>query len=137
VGRDVVGYGGIMAYGDEGHVTTIAVDPAWHRHKIGTRLMHELVQEAIRLGARAVSLEVRVSNYGAQRLYSRFGYRPVGIRRGYYQETGEDALVMWADGVRTPEYRARLARLLAEVDGIDGIDGSSSEERGSSLDPHG
>ncbi len=50
-----------------------------------------------------------MSNYGAQRLYSRFGYRPVGIRAGYYQETGEDALVMWADGIRAPEYRERLA----------------------------
>jgi [ribosomal protein S18]-alanine N-acetyltransferase len=138
VGRNVVGYGGIMAYGDEGHVTTIAVDPVWHRRKIGTRLMHELVQEAIRLGARAVSLEVRVSNYGAQRLYSRFGYRPVGIRRGYYQETGEDALVMWADGIRAPEYRERLARLLAEADETEGIDGSRSDEhRGPRFEPSG
>ena len=115
VGREVEGYGGVMCYGDEAHVTTIAVDPTYHRRKIGTRIMYELVQESIRLGAKAVSLEVRVSNWGAQRLYSRFGYKPVMIRKGYYQETSEDALVMWTDDIRTPEYRARLERLIAEA----------------------
>jgi ribosomal-protein-alanine N-acetyltransferase len=115
MGRDVVGYGGIMCYGEEAHVTTIAVDPAWHRRKIGTRLLYELIQEGLRMGARAVSLEVRVSNWGAQRLYSRFGFRPVGIRKNYYQETGEDAVVMWVDEIRSPAYRERLRRILEQV----------------------
>jgi [ribosomal protein S18]-alanine N-acetyltransferase len=119
MGKDVVGYGGVMSYGDEAHVTTIAVDPAHHRHKIGTRILYELVSEGIRMGARAVSLEVRVSNFGAQRLYGQFGFRPVGIRKGYYQETGEDALVMWADDVRGAEYRRQLERIIgAAPDGI-------------------
>jgi [ribosomal protein S18]-alanine N-acetyltransferase len=115
LGREVVGYGGIMSYGDEAHVTTIAVDPAHHRRKIGTRLLFELVQEAIRLGATAVSLEVRVSNWGAQRLYSRFGFRPVGVRKGYYQETGEDALVMWTDDINRPEYRTQLRNIKSQI----------------------
>jgi [ribosomal protein S18]-alanine N-acetyltransferase len=115
IGRDLVGYGGVMSYGDEAHITTIAVDPTHHRMKIGTRLMFELVSEGIRLGSRAVSLEVRVSNHGAQRMYQRFGFRPVGIRKGYYQETGEDALVMWADDIRTGEYRAALERIIQDV----------------------
>src|SRR5439155_17182462 len=110
-GRDVIGYGGVICYGDEAHITTIAVDPDHHRRKIGTRLMYELVTDGIRMGARAVSLEVRMSNTGAQDLYRRFGFRPVGVRKGYYQETGEDALVMWAEEVRTPEYRATLERI--------------------------
>ncbi len=112
VGKDVIGYGGMMVYGEEAHVTTIAVDPAWHRRKIGTRLLFELVQEGLRLGAKAVSLEVRVSNWGAQRLYQQFGFRPVGVRKNYYQETNEDALVMWVDDVRAPEYRQRLAEIV-------------------------
>jgi ribosomal-protein-alanine N-acetyltransferase len=115
LGKDVAGYGGIMSYGEEAHVTTIAVDPQHHRRKIGTRLLFELIQEGIRMGAQAISLEVRVSNWGAQRLYGRFGFRPVGIRKGYYQETGEDALVMWADEVRTPAYRTQLKRIMAGV----------------------
>jgi ribosomal-protein-alanine N-acetyltransferase len=113
--KEVVGYGGIMCYGDEAHVTTIAVDPEQHRRKIGTRLLFELMQEALRMGARAVSLEVRVSNWGAQRLYSRFGFRPVGIRKNYYQETGEDAVVMWVDGIRSSEYRGQLDRIIEQV----------------------
>jgi ribosomal-protein-alanine N-acetyltransferase len=116
-GRDVVGYGGMMCYGEEAHVTNIAVDPTQHRKKIGTRLLYELVTDAIRQGAHTISLEVRVSNWGAQRLYSRFGFRPVHVRKGYYQETDEDALVMWADGIRTREYRERLARIISQVPG--------------------
>src|SRR5919204_6699474 len=111
-GRDVVGYAGMICYGDEAHITTIAVDPEHQRRKIGTRLMFELIQSAIEMGARAVSLEVRVSNWGAQRMYTRFGFRPVGVRKGYYQETGEDALVMWADDVHTAEYERLLEGLI-------------------------
>src|SRR2546423_6313439 len=80
IGKEVVGYGGVMSYGDEAHVTTIAVDPDHHRRKIGTRLLYELVTDGIRMGARAVSLEVRMSNTGAQDLYRRFGVPPVGAR---------------------------------------------------------
>jgi [ribosomal protein S18]-alanine N-acetyltransferase len=119
MGKEVIGYGGVMCYGDEAHVTTIAVDPAHHRRKVGTRLLYELIQESIRMGARAVSLEVRVSNWGAQVLYSRFGFRPVGIRKNYYQETGEDALVMWVDDVRSRDYHDQLERIIDQVpDGI-------------------
>jgi ribosomal-protein-alanine N-acetyltransferase len=119
MGRDVVGYGGVICYGDEAHVTTIAVDPVHHRHKIGTRLMYELLREAVAMGARAVSLEVRMSNWGAQRMYGRFGFRPVGVRKGYYQETGEDALVMWVDDVHDREFSRVLERIIADVpDGV-------------------
>src|SRR5919201_895207 len=117
--KEVVGYGGIMCYGDGAHVTTIAVDPEQHRRKIGTRLLFELMQEALRMGARAVSLEVRVSNWGAQQLYSQFGFRPVGIRKNYYQETGEDAVVMWVDNVRSHAYHQQLERIIGQApDGI-------------------
>src|SRR2546423_10518924 len=115
IGKDVVGYGGVICYGDEAHVTTIAVDPDHHRRKIGTRLLYELIRSAVDMGARAVSLEVRVSNWGAQRLYGRFGFRPVGVRKNYYQETNEDALIMWTDDIRTPEYGARLERIMLDT----------------------
>lgn len=114
-GRVVVGYAGLISYGDEAHVTTIAVDPPYQRMKIGTRLMYELAQEALRMGANAVSLEVRVTNWGAQRLYGRFGFRPVGVRKNYYQETNEDALVMWTEDIRTRDYHELLDRLIDEV----------------------
>ena len=113
--RSVIGYAGLISYGDEAHVTTIAVDPDHQRHKVGTRLLWELIREAQRMGAQAVSLEVRVTNWGAQRLYARFGFRPVGVRKGYYQETSEDALVMWTDDIRSDDYRDQLEGIIASV----------------------
>src|SRR4051794_27236734 len=100
----VVGYAGLMMTVDDGHVTTIAVDPAWHRHKIGSRLLLNLAREAILGGATSLTLEVRVSNAPAQELYRRFGFRPAGVRKNYYVETNEDALVMWADDVDSHAY---------------------------------
>jgi ribosomal-protein-alanine N-acetyltransferase len=122
VGRQLVGYAGLMMTLDDGHVTTIAVDPAWQRHQIGTRLLLALVREARRRGATSLTLEVRLANKAAQNLYRHFGFRPVGVRKGYYAETKEDALVMWAEDVATDDY----ARLL---DGIEaGISGATLTE---------
>lgn len=115
VDRTVVGYGGMICYGDEAHITNIAVDPQQHRHKIGSRLLLDLLRNGIDMGAHAVSLEVRVTNWGAQRMYGRFGFHPVGIRRNYYQELHEDALIMWTDDVRTPGYRRRLEAIAADL----------------------
>jgi ribosomal-protein-alanine N-acetyltransferase len=113
----VVGYAGLMLAGDDAHVTTIAVDPAWHRHKVGSRLMLNLARQARDRGAKHLTLEVRVSNSGAQAMYRAFGLRPAGIRRNYYVETNEDALVMWADDIAGPEYLARLAAIESEIPG--------------------
>jgi len=113
--REVVGYGGMICYGEEAHVTNVAVDPLHHRHKIGSRLLHDLIEAAIEMGAEAVSLEVRVTNWGAQRLYGRFGFRPVGVRKNYYQEINEDALIMWLDGLRASAFRGTLEALMADV----------------------
>jgi ribosomal-protein-alanine N-acetyltransferase len=115
VDKTLVGYGGLICYGDEAHVTNIAVDPQQHRLGVGTRLLYELITQAIEMGGHAVSLEVRVTNWGAQRLYGRFGFRPVGIRRNYYQELHEDALIMWTDDIRTEPYAARLAAIGASM----------------------
>jgi [ribosomal protein S18]-alanine N-acetyltransferase len=113
----VVGYAGLMITADDGHVTTIAVDPAWHRHKIATRLMLVLAGEAIRRGATGLTLEVRVGNNGAQALYRQFGFHPAGIRRNYYVETNEDALVMWAHEAQRGEYTDLLDGIERQIEG--------------------
>jgi ribosomal-protein-alanine N-acetyltransferase len=117
VGRDVVGYAGLMMSLTDGPVTTIAVDPAWHRQGIGMRLLLALAREAIERGAQAMTLEVRLSNRGAQEMYKRFGFTPVGVRKGYYADTGEDALIMWAYEVSDPAYQRLLAGLERRIRG--------------------
>jgi [ribosomal protein S18]-alanine N-acetyltransferase len=113
----VVGYGGLITSGLEAHITTIAVDPAYHRTGIGTKLMLGLMDAAIERGGKTLSLEVRRSNFAAQNMYEKFGFRPVGLRPGYYVETGEDAIVMWVDQVDSPEYTAMLNRMRPKVEG--------------------
>jgi ribosomal-protein-alanine N-acetyltransferase len=115
VGGAVVGYAGVMFSLDEAHVTTIAVDPAWQRHRIGTRLLLNLTRAALSRGARHMTLEVRVSNAAAQAMYRRFGYDTEGVRKNYYAETGEDALIMWARNIDTPACAERLAAIEAGV----------------------
>ncbi len=75
VGGLVVGYAGVMFSGDEAHVTNIAVDPAWHRHQIGTRLLANLARAAVAHGARNLTLEVRMSNGPAQTMYRQIRIR--------------------------------------------------------------
>lgn len=104
--RHIVGYGGLLLVAEDAHVTTIAIDPDARRRRLGTRLMLSLVDAAGVAGARHLTLEVRVSNEGARRLYQRFGFAPVGVRKDYYRD--EDALVMWATDIDTGEYGARI-----------------------------
>lgn len=115
VGSQVVGFAGMLFIGTDGHVTTISVDPAWRRQGIATRLLAELCREAIAAGATALTLEVRATNLGAQALYRGFGFAPAGVRRNYYKEIGEDALVMWAHDIDTDTYAARVERLEAAL----------------------
>ena len=114
-GSSVVGYGGLMVGAGEGHVTTLAVDPAWQRRAVGTRLLLALARWGIDQGCSGLTLEVRMSNGGAQALYRRFGFVPAGIRRNYYAETNEDALIMWAHDVDAPAYATRLAAIAAGI----------------------
>ena len=105
-GEALCGYAGLMAVGDDAHITTIAVDAEWQGRGIGTGLMVALIDAALASEARNLTLEVRVSNVRAQALYRRFGMAPVGVRRGYYRS--EDALIMWAHDISDERFRARV-----------------------------
>src|SRR6476619_173333 len=115
IDKNVVGYAGMICYGDEAHITNIAVDPMLQGHGIAHRLLAEEIVAARELGATAVSLEVRVTNWRAQRVYARFGFHPVGIRRNYYAELHEDALIMWTDDIRDAAYRRRLNAVVQKL----------------------
>lgn len=105
----VLGFVGTWRQVDEVHVTTIAVHPAWRRRGIGRALMLRVLDHAISAGAAIVTLEVRVSNAAAQRLYAQLGFEPVGQRKGYYSDNGEDALVLSTPDLADPAWRARIA----------------------------
>lgn len=106
-----VAYGGLWLMVDEAHVTTFAVLPAWRRRGVGARLLLEMMRLAADLGARVMTLEVRLSNMPARALYQRFGFRPVGVRPRYYSDNGEDALIMTTAPLASPEMDQRLAAM--------------------------
>jgi ribosomal-protein-alanine N-acetyltransferase len=113
--REVAGYCGLICYGDEAHITNIAVDPMLQGQGIAHRLLCDQIAAARTMGGRAVSLEVRVTNWRAQRLYARFGFHPVGVRRNYYAELREDALIMWTDDIRTEAFAERLRSIVDDL----------------------
>jgi ribosomal-protein-alanine N-acetyltransferase len=116
VGEDVVGYGGMWLMVDEGHITTFAVHPTWRRQRIGERLLLAFLDLASDRGAHEATLEVRLSNLPARRLYEKFGFRPVGLRPRYYSDNGEDALIMTTEPLADAAMRERIARLRSAVD---------------------
>ncbi|USB34034.1 ribosomal protein S18-alanine N-acetyltransferase [Paenibacillus sp. YPG26] len=92
-----IGYAGMWTVVDEAHVTNIAVRSAYRGQHLGERLMREMMLLAGRIGMTRMTLEARVSNTVAQSLYGKLGFRPVGLRKGYYSDNQEDALIMWCD----------------------------------------
>jgi len=93
----IAAYAGLWAIVGEGHITNIAVHPALRGHGLGRKLVEGLMEEAQSLKCTRCTLEVRPSNTEAIKLYESFGFHSVGRRPGYYQDTGEDALIMWTD----------------------------------------
>lgn len=105
----VLGYAGLMVVGSEAHVTTVVVHPDRRDDRLGTRLMLGLAAEAIAQDAKSLTLEVRVSNEPAQRLYRGFGMAPVGVRKKYYHD--EDAVIMWVHDIDGAAFAARMAEI--------------------------
>lgn len=110
-GDAMAGYIGFMIVDEEAHVTTIATAPAYQRKGVARTLLIDGIHTLVPMGVRHLSLEVAASNEPAQTLYRRFGFAPVGVRKNYYPITGEDALVMWAYDIDTPDYALRLEEL--------------------------
>jgi [ribosomal protein S18]-alanine N-acetyltransferase len=97
-GDQLVGYIVNSRYVDAWHVMNVAVDPDYQRRGIATRLLERLFELTDEDDGRGYTLEVRVSNREAIRLYEKLGFERHGIRRGYYTDNREDALIMWRDG---------------------------------------
>ena len=128
----IIAYGGIWLMVDEAHITTFAVDPAWRRQGVGETLLVALLDLALARHAREATLEVRLSNLPARRLYEKYGFRPVGLRPRYYSDNGEDALIMTTEPLTGVAMRRRIADLrdaLAAAPPPSGPAGTSDERR--------
>jgi ribosomal-protein-alanine N-acetyltransferase len=99
IGEQIVGYAGMWIICTEGHITNIAVLPEFRQTGVGARLLNKLIEIAQKNGVSSITLEVRKSNFVAQRLYRRFGFKESGFRKAYYSDNGEDAIIMWKDDV--------------------------------------
>ncbi len=107
----IVGFLGIWFMVDEAHITAIGVKERCRRAGIGELLLLAALEKAVLRGGRVATLEVRVSNRGAQALYEKYGFKPAGVRKGYYTDNREDALIMTTEAIPTPEYQRRLQEL--------------------------
>jgi ribosomal-protein-alanine N-acetyltransferase len=106
--RSIVGYAGIWVMTDEAHVTTIATHPDVRGRGVGELLLLALIHRGIEVGARWMTLEVRASNAVAQALYRKYTFKEMGVRRRYYSDNGEDALVMWTDALDSESFQNAL-----------------------------
>jgi ribosomal-protein-alanine acetyltransferase len=91
----MVGYAGLWRIIDEGHITNVAVHPDFRRRGVGEALVSVLLTHTMENGITDHTLEVRVSNEAAISLYTKFGFEPAGLRKNYYEDNGEDAIIMW------------------------------------------
>jgi len=107
----VVGFAGFWVMADEAHIISIAVRKEYYRQGIGERLLIALIELAMELGVRIITLEVRASNTAAQSLYSKYGFAQVGIRRGYYSDNREDGVLMSTEDINSSRFQARFKQL--------------------------
>ncbi|HEX2035920.1 MAG TPA: ribosomal protein S18-alanine N-acetyltransferase [Chloroflexota bacterium] len=111
----VVGYAGLWLMVDEAHVTSVAVHPSFRGQGLGQLLMLSLFDLAVRLEARWLTLEVRISNAVARGLYEKLGFRQAGIRPRYYTDNNEDAVVMWSEDLRSAAFKERYNAVRNEL----------------------
>ena len=100
-----VGYLGAWHIVDEAHITTVAVDPECLRQHIGESLIVKMLEDCYNEFIKYITLEVRVSNIPAIKLYEKYGFKSLGTRKGYYQDNNEDALIMWTENIFYDEYK--------------------------------
>ncbi len=110
----VLGYSGYWLIDDEAHITTLAVHPDFRRLGLGELLLINDIQSAVSVNAVRMTLEVRVSNDAAQKLYYKYGFKSLGLRRKYYQDNSEDALVLWTENIKSDEFKNLVDKCISD-----------------------
>lgn len=111
-GGRILGYAGMWLMVDEAHITTIAIREAWRGRGLGELLLASLIEQAMELQIRRVTLEVRVSNATAQNLYRKYGFQQEGVRPRYYSDNNEDAYIMTTGKIADPSYQMQFEDLV-------------------------
>ncbi|RMH73072.1 MAG: ribosomal-protein-alanine N-acetyltransferase [Cyanobacteria bacterium J007] len=111
----LVGLACLWSILEEAHITLLAIDPHYRRQGFGQTLLYALLDRAWKRQLEWATLEVRFSNRAALSLYQQFGFTQVGIRRGYYKETGEDARILWRSGLKQPDFPETLAQWQSQI----------------------
>src|SRR5947208_15934052 len=107
----IIGFAGLWLMVDEAHITTIAMHPNYRRRGLGEFMLVSLIDIAYNIGAKWVTLEVRVTNHSAQNLYRKYGFHEAGVRHRYYSDNNEDALIMWTEELNSPAYKRKYQEL--------------------------
>jgi len=107
----IVGIAGFWMMADEAHITTLAVRDAYRRQGIGERLLIQVIEMAAQLNANMVTLEARISNKQAQALYEKYEFQKVAVRRAYYTDNGEDAVLMTTDSLTSNTFQSHFQQL--------------------------
>ena len=104
----IIGIGCLWSILEEAHITLLGIHPDYHRQSLGSLLLHTLLKDAVNRQLERATLEVVTSNQVAINLYKKFGFKVAGTRKNYYPKTGEDALILWRNGIDKPEFEIKL-----------------------------
>lgn len=111
-----VGYMGIWKIGDEAHVTNLSVHPDFQRRYLAHRLLIDAIDECRECKIKYITLEVRVTNKKAIGLYEKFGFKSLGLRKKYYQDNNEDALIMWSENIFDKKFKDLYGKIKEELE---------------------
>ncbi|OGI20565.1 MAG: ribosomal-protein-alanine N-acetyltransferase [Candidatus Melainabacteria bacterium RIFCSPHIGHO2_02_FULL_34_12] len=104
ISHEIIGYIGYWIINDEGHIITLAVSPFYRNKGVADKLLYTLIKDAISKSVKWLTLEVRISNAPAINLYNKYKFKQLGIRKKYYQDNGEDALILWSENLQDDFY---------------------------------
>jgi len=118
---ELVGYCGCWQIMEEAHITNVAVSPNFRRQNIGEALLISIIKSCYKEMVKYLTLEVRVSNAPAINLYEKYGFKSLGVRKGYYQDNNEDALIMWTENIFYDKFKGIFEQNLENLSEKVGI----------------
>jgi ribosomal-protein-alanine N-acetyltransferase len=109
--KDIIGYIGTWLIEDEAHITTMVVHPLYRKKHTADILLYSLISTLYTYNIKWVTLEVKSSNIAAINLYTKYGFKQIGIRKKYYQENNEDALILWTENINNNSFKENLRHI--------------------------